>query len=77
MKSNRPDKAERTSRCPTCRQPVSADDAPYRPFCCRRCKLVDLGKWLDGDYALPGEPASEEDLAQAEQEPADGPGRRR
>jgi endogenous inhibitor of DNA gyrase (YacG/DUF329 family) len=28
------------------------------PFCSERCKLADLGKWLDGDYAIPGEPDS-------------------
>jgi len=28
----------------------------YVPFCSRRCKLVDLGKWLDEEYRIPGEP---------------------
>lgn len=50
-------------RCPTCKQPVAADQREFRPFCCKRCKLIDLGKWLDGSYAFPGEPASDEDLA--------------
>lgn len=27
------------------------------PFCSSRCQLVDLGKWLDGDYRIAGEPA--------------------
>jgi len=22
------------------------------PFCSERCKLVDLGRWLDGRYAI-------------------------
>jgi hypothetical protein len=22
------------------------------PFCSRRCKLVDLGKWFDGGYRI-------------------------
>ncbi len=26
------------------------------PFCGERCRLVDLGRWLDGDYRLPGAP---------------------
>jgi endogenous inhibitor of DNA gyrase (YacG/DUF329 family) len=25
---------------------------PYFPFCCRRCRLIDLGRWLDEDYRL-------------------------
>jgi len=23
------------------------------PFCNDRCRLVDLGRWLDGEYVLP------------------------
>ncbi len=37
--------------CPTCRQPV-AEDAESYPFCSRRCKMTDLGRWLDGDYRI-------------------------
>jgi endogenous inhibitor of DNA gyrase (YacG/DUF329 family) len=25
----------------------------FYPFCCERCQLVDLGKWLDEDYKVP------------------------
>ncbi|MCG3130912.1 MAG: DNA gyrase inhibitor YacG [Phycisphaerae bacterium] len=57
--------------CPTCGKELRVErreDAPYRPFCCRRCKLVDLGRWLDGTYriseplseAVPGTPGSAE-----------------
>jgi endogenous inhibitor of DNA gyrase (YacG/DUF329 family) len=46
-----------TTECPTCRKPVRipADDEPLGayPFCCERCKLVDLGRWLDGRYQIP------------------------
>lgn len=42
--------------CPICKRPV-ADDGPDRPaaypFCSDRCKLVDLGRWLDGKYQIP------------------------
>ncbi|MGB7159098.1 MAG: DNA gyrase inhibitor YacG [Tepidisphaeraceae bacterium] len=44
-------------RCPICKQPVSeppAPDAPGTfPFCSERCKLIDLGRWLDGKYQIP------------------------
>lgn len=50
-------------RCPTCQQPLSARSGRYRPFCSERCKMIDLGRWLDGDYAIAGEPASDEELA--------------
>jgi endogenous inhibitor of DNA gyrase (YacG/DUF329 family) len=42
------------SRCPICGK-AAAEDA--RPFCSRRCADIDLGRWLKGDYAIPGAPA--------------------
>jgi endogenous inhibitor of DNA gyrase (YacG/DUF329 family) len=42
-------------KCPICRKPVSPD---YRPFCSKHCADVDLGRWLKGAYAVPGEPVS-------------------
>jgi endogenous inhibitor of DNA gyrase (YacG/DUF329 family) len=45
-------------RCPICKKPVS-DDPPadgaknYFPFCSERCKLIDLGRWLEGRYQIP------------------------
>jgi endogenous inhibitor of DNA gyrase (YacG/DUF329 family) len=36
---------------------------PYFPFCCERCRLIDLGNWAAGKYVVtsPVEPASEDD----------------
>ena len=45
--------------CPICNRPT---DAEYRPFCSRRCADIDLAKWLTGAYAIPVEPAEDEDL---------------
>ena len=46
-------------RCPNCGQPVHAGpEDRWRPFCSERCKLVDLGRWLDGEYAIPAEPVA-------------------
>lgn len=45
-------------RCPICR---GAASARWRPFCSRRCADVDLGRWLSGSYAIPGEPAEDSD----------------
>jgi uncharacterized protein len=25
----------------------------YRPFCSKRCADLDLGRWLNGSYAIP------------------------
>ncbi len=39
-------------RCAVCARPVAPE---WRPFCSARCRQVDLGRWLAGDYAVPGE----------------------
>ncbi len=38
--------------CPICGK---RSDIDHRPFCSTRCKQVDLGRWLGGDYRLPTE----------------------
>lgn len=43
-------------KCPTCGkryEVASIDELKGFPFCSERCKLVDLGRWIDGAYALP------------------------
>jgi uncharacterized protein len=47
--------------CPQCHAETSfSPDNPYRPFCCERCKLLDLGSWADGRYSIaePLDPAA-------------------
>ncbi len=47
--------------CPICRKPVARlEENPYRPFCSRRCKLIDLGEWASGNRYIPGERVSPE-----------------
>ena len=49
-------------RCPICSKSFeidSLDDLPSFPFCTERCKLIDLGRWLDGAYFLPDKEATE------------------
>jgi len=42
------------SRCVQCQKwPV---DPRWQPFCSERCRLIDLSRWLDGSYRVPGEP---------------------
>lgn len=36
--------------CPICKKMVKFHENPYRPFCSRRCKLIDLSAWLTGEY---------------------------
>ena len=39
--------------CPVCQSVVEGETAVSKPFCCERCRLVDLGRWLDETYAVP------------------------
>ncbi|MFY8273610.1 DNA gyrase inhibitor YacG [Pseudoalteromonas sp. SSDWG2] len=37
-----------TVNCPTCEKPVLwGEQSPHRPFCSKRCQLIDLGEWSD------------------------------
>ena len=47
-------------RCPICKssveEPRPGAVTPARstfPFCSERCRLIDLGRWLDGKYQVP------------------------
>ncbi len=40
------------ARCPICRAEVAEDAASF-PFCTPRCRLLDLGNWLDERYVVP------------------------
>lgn len=42
-------------RCPICRKPAVQR---FRPFCSARCADIDLGRWIGGDYRVPGAPAN-------------------
>ena len=50
------------TRCPRCGKSVWWKGNPYRPFCSQMCKLIDLGRWIEGEYSVPGEevPSEEE-----------------
>ncbi len=49
--------------CPTCKKKVEyRTDNPFRPFCSKRCRLIDLGTWLEEGYSIPaGDGAIPED----------------
>ena len=48
--------------CPQCGQPVVwTEESVYRPFCSRRCRMIDLGDWLDERHQIPGDPALPDD----------------
>jgi endogenous inhibitor of DNA gyrase (YacG/DUF329 family) len=47
---------ERIVKCPACGEPcLYAASNPYRPFCCARCKGIDLGAWASENFRVPAE----------------------
>ncbi|GLX81615.1 DNA gyrase inhibitor YacG [Thalassotalea eurytherma] len=37
-----------TVDCPTCTKKVTwQPESEFRPFCSKRCQLIDLGEWAD------------------------------
>ena len=49
-------------RCPICgtAMPAPRPDYPDYPFCTRRCRMVDLGRWLGEEYKVPGREAEDD-----------------
>jgi len=56
-------------KCPKCGKEKPFAGNPFRPFCGERCKMLDLGRWLSGEYAVPA--VEEEDLPDPDEEPRD------
>jgi uncharacterized protein len=60
-------------KCPTCGKPFEVEklgDLPSFPFCTDRCRLIDLGRWIDGVHVIPG-PAQPEPTSVPEAEEDD------
>lgn len=40
--------------CPCCgKKTIYSTVNKFRPFCSERCKIIDLGGWASGKYAIP------------------------
>jgi endogenous inhibitor of DNA gyrase (YacG/DUF329 family) len=48
----------RRPKCPICGKSRSEE---FRPFCSKHCADIDLGRWLEGRYAVPGVPAGKDE----------------
>ena len=49
------------ARCPICDKPlhtVTLANESYRPFCSKKCRTVDLGRWLGEAYRIPDDGAA-------------------
>ena len=54
---------QRVSQCPICKKKVVWGETPHRPFCSERCKLMDLGGWLDEGYRISSPLEDESDIS--------------
>ncbi|MBL8758141.1 MAG: tRNA (adenosine(37)-N6)-threonylcarbamoyltransferase complex ATPase subunit type 1 TsaE [Phycisphaerae bacterium] len=59
--------------CPTCRGPANPS-GPASPFCCERCRLVDLGKWLTERHVIPGDRGTDASPDETDRPRIDEPG---
>lgn len=61
--------ASQVRECSICRKPVAprATNSAF-PFCSKRCRAVDLGRWLGEEYRMPDRQADE----QEDELPSDG-----
>ena len=53
MKADNDSGPRAKAACSSCGAPVTKK---FAPFCSKRCADVDLGRWFEGSFAIPGEP---------------------
>ncbi|MDN3645886.1 DNA gyrase inhibitor YacG [Pontixanthobacter aestiaquae] len=54
--------------CPICKKPRTDE---FHPFCSRGCRDRDLNQWFGDGYAVPGRPASLDEIAKQDWEKQD------
>ena len=48
------EKSPRLIACPTCKKNIEYSlTNQFRPFCCERCQLIDLGDWANETHRIP------------------------
>ena len=51
--------------CPTCKKSQRWKDCvEHRPFCSKRCQLIDLGEWANEKHSIAGKPVNSTDEEQ-------------
>ena len=43
-------------KCPQCAKPINWATVSFRPFCSKRCQILDQAAWADGKYHIPPQP---------------------
>lgn len=53
--------------CPRCKKNFNYYSSEFRPFCNEKCRLIDLGQWLNESYTVPVEKLTLEEAEALEQ----------
>ena len=56
--------------CPTCgKSVIRSETSPFRPFCSKRCQLIDLGEWAAEEKRIPsaGDLSDSDDWSEEQQ----------
>ncbi|MHA2939424.1 DNA gyrase inhibitor YacG [Vibrio sp. RC27] len=44
-------------KCPQCATEVEWSElSPFRPFCSKKCQMIDFGEWANEEVSIPGAP---------------------
>lgn len=59
--------------CPECKKKFKESDEnkAFKPFCSKRCKMIDLGKWLQEKYVCHENVADADGISQGEEDNED------
>lgn len=49
-------------QCPNCKKKFEYYSSEFRPFCSEKCRLIDLGQWLDESYTVPVQKLTEDEV---------------
>lgn len=50
-------------KCPICAKDVVwSPDSPFRPFCSKKCQLIDLGEWAGEERKIADKGASPDEV---------------
>ena len=47
-------KKEIIVKCQDCKKTFQYYSSEFRPFCCEKCKMVDIGHWFNESYVVEG-----------------------
>jgi endogenous inhibitor of DNA gyrase (YacG/DUF329 family) len=56
-------------KCPRCHKETVWQENPFRPFCSERCRIIDLGAWVNEEYRIP-----DKERARGEEDGEEGSG---